>query len=752
MPGPMPRATSWPRLFCQAAVPLLLSTCLSTPVFAQESTIETVTVTAQKREQNVQDVPVSMTVLGGQQIANLQTRDLKALQNYIPNLYVARTGVNDVVYIRGFGSGVNNIAFDMDVSIYQDGVYGGRSAQFTAPFFDVDRIEVLRGPQGALFGKNTAAGAISIITAGPTDTFEAKGTVSYDFIQKGPELNGYIAGPISDTLGPRLAVKYANHDGFLKNAGTGRDDPHTEQELVRLTLAYNPVPALDITGKFEYGNFAQEGGTNKSGYLDRRSSFSDRRYAAVPYGASPYPEYNGITTTAGSVTANYRIGDHTLTSVTGYSTFHTSRLSAYDETNPDGSVVPNTNNLYANGFPEKFRQFSQEIRLASPEAQPFEYIIGAYYDSSDYNLHQDSYYQGVVGGLFTGHQFTDFHQSSSSFSVFGQGTYHLADNFRVIGSLRYSTTVKSAQFSSGTASGVALNPITPPVAGHLGEDSFDPSVTLQYDAEKHVMFYATYGRGSKSGGFVSNTYGMVADRFSFRPERSTNYEIGVKSQLADGRVLLNVSLYNTIFKDLQQSAYDSNARTFITRNAASATGRGLEATATWLPIDNLELSLSAAYLDAKFDDFPGAQCLADDPITVCDSTNPASIAAHNIAGHVLQFASKWTGNATVHHTWFVGGDYKVDTTVTGLLRSKYYMSDNFSNIYGLQPTVVKWDARIQFGDVNDVWSIAILGKNLTNQKTVADAIRFPPSITTVARSINWMDDYRSVSIEGTYRF
>jgi len=202
----MPRATSWPRLFCQAAVPLLLSTCLSTPVFAQESTIETVTVTAQKREQNVQDVPVSMTVLGGQQIANLQTRDLKALQNYIPNLYVARTGVNDVVYIRGFGSGVNNIAFDMDVSIYQDGVYGGRSAQFTAPFFDVDRIEVLRGPQGALFGKNTAAGAISIVTAGPTDTFEAKGTVSYDFIQKGPELNGYIAGPISDTLGARLAV------------------------------------------------------------------------------------------------------------------------------------------------------------------------------------------------------------------------------------------------------------------------------------------------------------------------------------------------------------------------------------------------------------------------------------------------------------------------------------------------------------------------------------------------------------------
>src|SRR6185437_4578871 len=155
---------------------------------AEASALEPVIVTAQKREQNLQEVPVSISVISGQKVADMHIDDLRTLQGYVPNLAILNSGVNPVVYIRGFGSGPNNVAFDQEVSVYVDGIYGGRGAQFTAPFFDVSRIEVLRGPQGALFGRNTAAGAISIVSAGPTTAPEAQVTGLYDWTRRGYDI------------------------------------------------------------------------------------------------------------------------------------------------------------------------------------------------------------------------------------------------------------------------------------------------------------------------------------------------------------------------------------------------------------------------------------------------------------------------------------------------------------------------------------------------------------------------------------
>lgn len=711
-------------------------------------------VTAQKREQRLQDVPVSITALPGKQIEDLKITDLRSLQSYVPNLAILNSGVNPVVYIRGFGSGPNNVAFDQEVSVYLDGIYGGRGAQFSAPFFDLERMEVLRGPQGALFGRNTAAGAISIISAKPTRTFQGYASAGYDVERNGYQAQAVVSGPLTDTLAARLAAQFNHSDGYIRNLFNGKDDPQQRDELVRGTLLWTPNSNIDVTAKGEYGHHQLNGGVSVSGSLTQPTDFDkvgDYRYVSSNYAGSGLNENSGITTWNGAVTANVAIGDHTLTGIGGYSHFDTRRLSAYDERNPNGTVQPNDGNgRYGNGFPENFTQWSGEVRLTSPAHKFFEYVVGAYYDSSDYHLHQDSYYQRIAGTI-TGHQSTDFQQGGTSYSFYGQGTLHFTDTLRLIGGVRYSHTDKDGAFTSRTVSGTPLNPIGAPVSGSLSEHYIDPSGTLQYNLAPHVMVYATYARGSKSGGFVSNTYGVNAAGFQFKPERSTNYEVGIKSSFLGGHATVNMSVFRTEFTDLQQSAYDPDRRTFLTRNAASARSQGVEFEMQLLPTPSLSLNASVAYLDAKFLNYPGAPCLAYETLAQCNSADPVSIAAHNIAGLPLQFAPKWSGNVGIEHRLDMG-DYRLTTGVNGQFRGDYFVADGYSPIWGVQDGWVKLDGRLQFGPRDDRWNVAVIGRNLTDKHTVGAALRFPTSITDTARSINTMDEYRSVLIQGTVRF
>lgn len=711
-------------------------------------------VTAQRREQRLQDVPVSVAAIGGQQIQDLGIADLRSVQSYVPNMAVLNSGVNPVVYIRGFGSGPNNVAFDQEVSVYLDGIYGGRGAQFTAPFFDLERMEVLRGPQGALFGRNTAAGAISLVSARPTDRFEAFVTAGYDFEREGVSLSGVVSGPISDTLSVRFAGQFTDQDGYIVNTFNGDDDPGLRDELARLTLRWRPTSDIDVTGKIEYGRHLLTGGVTVSGSLTEAvdfNRFGSERYISDNYAGSGLKENSGIESWNGVVNASIGLGQHTLTAIAGYSSFTTTRFTAYDERNPDGTIGVNGSNArFGNGFPEDFTQYSGELRLTSPTGQFLEYVVGAYYDTSDYQLHQDTYYREIAGTI-TGHQSTDFSQDSDSFSLYGQATAHLTPWLRLIGGLRYSHTSKDATFTSRTVSGTPLNPIGPDVAGSLDEDYLDPSVIVQVNFTPDVMFYATYARGSKSGGFVSNTYNVTQDGFQFLPERSTNYEAGLRTTWLGGRATINLSVFRTDFNDLQQSAYDPDRRTFFTRNAASARSEGFEAELQLRPARSLTVNASLAYLDARFLDYPGAPCLAFETLAQCNSADPASIAAHNIAGLPLQFAPRWSGNVGFQHDLAVG-DFHVQTSANAQFRSDYYIADGYSPIWGLQDGWVKLDGRIAFGPRDDRWTIALVARNLFDEHTRGAAIRLPASITGTARSINWMDEYRSVSLQATVRF
>jgi iron complex outermembrane receptor protein len=725
----------------------------SPPAASSATTVQEVTITAEKRVENVQDVPVSVSVMSGQALQDFQQSDLHDIMNNIPNLFVLQSGVDDVVAIRGFSSGPNNIAFDQEVSIYEDGIYGGRSAQFMAPMFDLDHIEVLRGPQGALFGKNTAAGAVNVVTAQPTDTFSAGLTLDGGVIQTGVTGWGYVSGPINDQWSFRLAAKVEDQNGFIENLATGNEDPHTAQQLGRLTVRFRPNDTFDATAMVEYTNMKVTGGINVAGPVGMITDPVDYRYVQDPY-IDGQSEENGVTSLNSAVTLNWHLGgDFTLTSITGYSQFSTTRFSAYDQDNPgDGIVAP----TFANAFPEKFHQESEEVRLVSPSGKRFEYVVGVYADNSDYHLHQVDYYNLPAIGL-AGAQSSDFQQWAQSASVYGQGTYHVLDKLRVVGGLRFTYDHKIGDFVGSPAyQGESLQPISS-ASGSINETFVDPSVSVQYDIAPRVMLYATYAEGSKSGAFVSNSFGTTDANFIYKPEHSTNYEVGVKSTLADGHLVADLSLYDTLFKNLQETQFDPATQSFVAGNAGGARSYGFEGSLNWKPLASLQFNASVAYLDAKFTDFKGAECLATQTVAQCNPSdfNPAdpnSVANNNIAGEPLPYASKWTANFEAHHKLDITNNLRLDTTVDASVRSTYVTSDDYSPIYGMQPTYVKIDARVQIGRPDGRWAFAVVGKNLTNVLTVGDALDLPFPITPISRSMRWLDSGRSLALEVSSHF
>ncbi|MBB4632750.1 TonB-dependent receptor [Sphingosinicella soli] len=736
------------RTLMSRAAATAIAGALAFPAAAQTAgtdDADAIIVTALKREQNLQDVPISLEVVSGKKLDDFRANDFKQVMNYVPNVFVQSTAGNDTIYIRGFGSPPANFSFDQSVSLYVDGVYAGRNRQAQAPFFDLERVEVLRGPQGALFGKNTAAGAVSIVSAGPTREFEGEANALYNFDQKGFDVSGFVSGPIGDNFGVRLAGKIINQDGYIRNLANDNKEPKTEQQVFRLTAKWDASETLDITGKLEYANRDTVGGITVSSPLTTGQQPRHTRYADQnPLGG----EGTSTKSVMGSLTANLSLGEYTLTSITGYSWFRGDIVNNFDQTIPTGGVTANS--VY-NKFVEDFNQVSQEIRLLSPTGRTLEFIVGAYFDSANYKLTQYGGFDIAALNYF-GLLRTNFDQNSKTASVFGQATLNATDALRVIGSLRYTRTKKDAFFDGELVYGpFALRPITT-ASGDLSEGLTDPSVTVQYDITDRVMVYGTFGKGSKSGGFVSNTYGTLDNTFQFAPERSRNYELGLKSAFADGAVVFNAAVYDTKFTNLQVSVYNPTTSSYLTSNAASATSRGIEASLTVNPIDNFDITASGAYQDLEYDDYPGAACLATQPLTECNPAVPASIAANNLAGYSPALYSKFSGNIQAHARFDLPSDMKLD--VTGIVggRSKYFNSDNQSPTFGVQKGYAKVDARIQVAPQDDRWHVAVIGKNLTNKLTTGSSFNLPSPITAAPRAILYVEPARSISVEAGVRF
>lgn len=710
---------------------LLMASALaaSSAVWAQGteagSQHEEIVVTAQKRAEKLQDVPISLEVVTSETIQDLQIVRFEDLQKYVPNFTVQPTPGANQIYIRGIGSGAQNFAFEQSVSLYVDGVYAGRNRQFMAPFFDVERVEVLRGPQGALVGKNTAAGAISLISAQPTRELEGAAELTALF-KRGVSFSGYVSGPISDTLTGRLAVKIVDQDGYIHNRANDEDVPGEEDTLIRGILKYEPSDNFDITTKLEYTDYKVIG-TNAISIFPGSDDFEDaEKEAESPFG---HPEEDKTRSFNATVTANFYFGEYTLTSTSAY--------SRYDATKYTGasSAVPE---LWLSLQGENFEQWSQEVRLASPVGQTFEFIVGAYYDTNDLSTEFYNEYSLLFGTL-AGEVNNLFDQTTDTWSVFGQGKWNITDQLKLLGSIRYTETSKDASYDFFGISGI---PLGAPVSldGSRSKGTIDPSITLQYEFTDDIMAYATYSQGSKSGGFSSNTRTVTAATFEFDDETSRNYEIGIKSRLFDGAVIANLTAFHTEFEDLQVSNY-LPVIGIVIGNAASATTEGFEFSGSWYVTDELELSTSLAYLDATYDDFPGGPCLYGN--TGCDQ------ATNNIGGTTIPNTSKWSGSITGRYETDISDSLKMSLALIGTFRSKYYVEANLDPD-SAQDGYFKLDAVLQLAAIDDKWSLELFGRNLTDEHTFNFSYFWP--FDPPGHRLKYLQETRTVGLTARVTF
>jgi outer membrane receptor protein involved in Fe transport len=415
--------------FRKTPIVLALALAAGSQTTHAQLTLEEVIVTAQKRAESLQDVPISVSAMQGEQISQAGIGNMAAIADYIPNLHIADAPVNTNIYMRGMGSG-NNQAFEQSVGMYIDGIYMGRGRQYRSPFMDIERVEVLRGPQGTLFGKNTVAGAINIITASPSldDPFNGNFAVSAE-TNDGFIGEGVLSGAVTDNFALRAAFKYRESEGFADNTYLDADEPDMDETVWRITAVWEVSENLDANIKYSNAEYNRDG-VNSSGWLyadpaTRAANFPNAgpfTLAAYAITDAVYPQYadlvndefdiykdNGFGVDGSSksiginpessdndadnfaMTLNYYMGDYTITSVTGYSEYEYVDGADVDWL-PLGFIMRDDD--------QEFDQWSQEIRITSPTGGFFEYIAGGYYEESDLEFDRRVTIDSSIDNLF----------------------------------------------------------------------------------------------------------------------------------------------------------------------------------------------------------------------------------------------------------------------------------------------------------------------------------------------------------------
>lgn len=735
--------------------------------------LEEIVVTATKRAENVQDVPISIGVVTGEFINTFDVKDMTELQNFVPGLQVQATFGSWAVRIRGLGSGITNLAFDSSVPVYIDGMYCGRGKCLESAFLDMERIEVARGPQGALFGKSTIAGAINAISAKPTDVFEGYLKAGYEMENGGYTVNGTVSGPLSDTFRARLAVKHEDLDGFTKNPFVSGDEPEKEASVIRASFAWDATDSTLFNFKLETGESKTNGRNNQvvsPGAMSAVSSDPNPEYKAddvrrvsTGVGVEDFYDYEW---TLASLTMDVELGEHTLTGIWGY----------WDYDNKWFLDVDGAPDFILNSqLEDEFDQSSIELRLLSPADQVVEYIAGVWYQTSDLRTRQTSpfaplFWQAVLPGFLHGAILPvatgmdrNFERDSDAYSVYGQVTWNISDRFRAIFDLRYT---EEEQDATGLSFPVtfpdninAVRYVGTPSFGHNPEylffqnredDNLDPSVRLQFDLNDDIMLYVGYAEGSKAGGMKANDPALgeqllakdsaffqqyvgqptvtAADLidgvtlkqgnvvFDFEEEEAQSYELGMKSMLADGRATLNLALFSMQFDNLQTSSYDGT--NIIIQNAASADVTGFEIEGSWQVSENLRLNGSTAYVDATYDDFSGAQCIVDGnnaPVT------PGCVdGQEDLSGERLERVPEWETNVSAQWESDLTDATRLLANVSLYYSDEYFVRQDFSP-NGKQDSFTKWDARIAVASTDGRWEVGVTGRNLTDELTIQHA-------------------------------
>jgi outer membrane receptor protein involved in Fe transport len=718
-------------------------------VSAQELMLEEVIVTAQKRTESLQDVPIAVTAISGEKIIEAGIKGMEDLTTYVPNVQMFSSpggGSPGRLFIRGIGTG-NLASFEQSVGTFVDGVYTGKFRQYLVPFLDVGSVEVLKGPQGTLFGKNTVAGAMIINSARPTDTLEGEVRAQYEFEYGSQEFVGIVSGPMTDNLSGRLAAKYQDFEGYMDNLARDTEEPEVENTAVRGSLLWDPTDTVAIYAKLEYAE--QETVGNNTQLTSIEGNFRgliDHRDVLTPLENGKFDDKNTLRswneegTETDSLNAAFQLdwdlGDLTLTSLTGYSEYES-----------DFVLDGDTSNLLfiEQNVVEEFDQISQEFRLSSPGGETLEYIAGIYLEAQDLDNDTPSDISltalsavNVPGSPVPPVDLTAgniFELDTETAAVFGQLTWHFADDWALTGGLRYSYEEKEATITNFSAEfgerEQTDNPLINTIftnllnrgAGTLEDDRDTDfvswSANLAWDYSVDGMAYLRVARGFKSGGFNDRlTDPADPTEFEFDDEEANTVELGAKMSLLDGAANLNMAAFYTEIDDSQESSFVDSA--FIVQNS-DIESKGVEIEGRWIAAPFLNFSASVGYLDSEYADFPGAPCttvqlLSPDPVAAgCvgwTSGNPAA-GRTNLKGTVAGRSPEWTATFITNVVYPVGESMFLRGSVDVLYEDEL----NEKTDPNYQDSYTRINARLALASASDTWSVALIGKNLTDETT-----------------------------------
>ena len=663
----------------------------TTPAKADGSQLKTVTVTARRREESAQNVPTPMSVLSGQTLETQRIYRIQDLQQLVPSVNVAYMHARQSsVSIRGLGNNPASDGLEGSVGLYIDNVYLGRPGMAVFDLMDIEQLDVLRGPQGTLFGKNTTAGVINITTRAPT--FTPEGNIETSVGEDGYfQTKGTISGPLTDELAGRFSAYRTRSDGDIKNEFDGNKLNGGAREGFRGQLLYKPNEDFNLRWIGDYNEEDSSAGTRtlfSTGPTINGVNRFEARAAAV--GATlvdgshrkvNLDSQQAVTVFQGgtSVEANWTLpSDFTLTSVSSY------RWWDFTPRNDDGLDVPVAYNA---GVSVKDKQWSQEFRLASPTGGDFDYVVGAYYFGSDldnksFNLYgpkADIWNGTPAGALDNVSTLGKGHIETNSFALFAQGTWHLTPQLDFTAGLRGTYEEKSAWVTRDAPVGGASVTGAAAIArqarvgaydsGDLNQYSTSPSglLNLSYHFNDNLLGYATLSHGEKSGG-VNLTVGSAptagADSLLIGAERANNLELGLKSTLWDRRLQLNANLFWTQVNGYQTTAYDDSTRAQYLTNAGSVRSRGAEFESTLIPIRGLTLNINGSYNDVRYLSYKDAPC----PPEI--SLQPGAPASCDLSGHQVVGASKWIANANGEYKWNLTDSLEEYVTASYAFRSK----------------------------------------------------------------------------------
>ncbi|MGE4322460.1 MAG: TonB-dependent receptor [Sphingobium sp.] len=766
---------------------------LAMPAIAQDTPNDgDIVVTARQRSESLIRVPVAVSAVGGSTLERAKISNLSEVATIIPNLTISKqaSGTGAALSIRGVGSTFNDAGIEQTVQVNIDGVALSRGFITSVAFLDVGQVEVLKGPQALFFGKNSPAGVVSVRSNNPGATFEASLRGGYEFVARQRYIEGMISGPLTPTLGARLAVRYDDADGWMYNDARAMDNPVEpgfplpgardrrtaggKTLTARGTLLWQPSDAFTANLKLLANHYKDNGtigtlqalncapgqtGPGQPGAVgrvtdpygdcqpNRHTSIGDlpADIAARYPGARDGRPYSDVKSYLATLKMDYDLGALKLTSVTGYNDNDLKSSGPFDVT---------TFARYPGVILEKGHQWTQELRFNTALDGALQFAGGAYYESAKREVGVISRIGSppvdpATGNINSTARFG--YVKSRTLSVFGQALWDITPELELAGGVRYTHERKDTDVVNtyvNPAQAAAYRPQGLVLSDRFRDSNLSPEATLTWHPEQNLTIYAAYKAGYKSGGAsVPVSLTASTDRIAFGPEKTRGGEIGFKGTVFDRRLTFSSAIYHYKITGLQLTSVQTLTggifANFIA-NAATARTQGVEAEASFRANRFVTLRASAAYNEANITKFANAPCYQGQTAALgCVG------GVQDRSGDPLSKAPRWVGVGGADLAFPLGGNLGLGFTTNVKYTSSYRTQDDGAP-YAAQRDFVLVDASLRLHDIDDKWELALIGRNLGNEYYIVTSSPRPGGLA--GELYGPIGRPREIALQGTIRF